>query len=144
MLLVLISLMGFLMFWTIASLFQKSIARILFLSQRKNVCARLKIFTLLACVMFSIISLPRCYLIDFELFWILWSVSSIMHSSLIGRSMTMSSLPRRLFTLFPGKLLLKLDINKPFDRVEWPFLEAIIVKIGFQAFLLLLLCLVYP
>jgi len=31
-----------------------------------------------------------------------------------------------------GQMVVKLDINKAYDRVEWPFLQKIMVKLGFD------------
>jgi len=34
---------------------------------------------------------------------------------------------------FDGSIALKLDIAKAFDKVEWPFLSSVMLKLGFNA-----------
>jgi hypothetical protein len=89
---------------------------------------------------------PRCYPRDWEKFcWILWPPIKV-HSCQEGWFQITYSLlmswPTFLWTKREGNLgyaAIKLDMSKPYDRVEWCFLEKMMQRMGFQEWLALIM-----
>ena len=88
--------------------------------------------------MLSIKSYPRFFLTAWNRSSHILSLPHRVHLSLANSSQIMYYLPMRpsMLWIFRKKekkvaLALKLDISKAYNRVEWPFLHSMMVKLGF-------------